>query len=380
MQPVTDPPIPSRGGQPPAKGTHMTDLRPNRRMVITGAAAIAAAAVAPSAPAAAATVVTRQPGDAMLPAGSGLPSWVDPNTDLGSRTPGPEVTWSDSIYFASMVKAGGHDFGVLGHALAAPNAQGLAGIYAISVTDTTAGWYKSHSTTLTDEQFHWSQDKLEIKLPEMTWTGDATRMTVKAAAPWGSLDAEFVPTGPVMKYAGSGLVKLLDVPNYEYAFPSMRTSGTLVIEGRQHAITGTAWLDRQWGPLPQLLRWAWMNLSMPNGDKIAIWDVIGADVEDCWATVLHPDGSYELVAVEPLERGASEPWTSPQTGQKYPTRFRVRIPSLRTELDVKVTGTPAQELVLVAGVRLEATAAFTGTYDGRRVKGEHYIELIGRWQ
>lgn len=350
-----------------------------RRTVIAGAAAVAAAAAAPSAPAAASPPLGRPAGGQTLPAGAGIPSWIDPTVDLGARTPGPEASWSDSIYFASMVKAGGHEFGVLGHALAAPNAQGLAGIYALSVTDKTAGWYKSHSTTLTANEFHWSKDKLDIALPELTWTGDATRMKVKASAPWGSLDAEFVPTGPVMKYGGTGLIKLLDVENYEYAFPSMRTSGTLIIEGRKHAISGTAWLDRQWGPLPQLLRWTWMNLSMPNGDKIAIWDTVGSNAENAWATVMHPDDSYELVAVEPLANGASQPWTSPETGQKYPTRFRVNIPALRTQLDVRVTGTPSQELVLVAGVRLEATAAFTGTYDGVRVKGEHYIELIGRW-
>lgn len=360
----------------------MIESRAKRRTVITGAAAaVVAAAATPRAAQAAASPSARRPaGSTMLSPDTGIPAFVDPTVDLGSQTPGPEVTWSDSIYFASMVKADGHEFGVLAHALAAPNAQGLAGIYALSVTDKTDGWYKSHSTTLTAEEFHWSKGKLDITLPELTWTGDATRMRVKATAPWGSLDAEFVPTGPVMNYAGTGLIKLLDVQNYEFAFPAMRTSGTLVIEGREHAITGTAWLDRQWGPLPQLERWAWMNLSMPNGDKVAIWDVIGSDAEDAWATVLHPDGSYELVAVEPLVQGASEPWTSPQTGQKYPTRFRVRIPSLRTELDVKVTGTPEQELVLVAGVRLEATGAFTGTYDGRRVTGEHYIELIGKWQ
>ncbi|GAA4736339.1 lipocalin family protein [Phytohabitans rumicis] len=353
-----------------------------RRTVITGAAAAAVAAAAtPSAARAATPSATSYGGSATLPAGKGIPAVVDPAVDLGSQTPGPEITWSDSIYFTSMVKAGRQEFGVLAHALAAPNAQGLAGIYALSVTDKTNGWYKSHSTTLTAEQFHWSRGKLDITLPELTWTGDNTRMTVKATAPWGSLDAQFEVTGPVMNYAGTGLFKLVDVQNYEFAFPAMRTSGTLVIEGRKHAITGTAWLDRQWGPLPQAFqRWTWMNLDLPGGDKVAIWDAVGTGTENAWATVLHPDGSYDLAAVEPLANHAAEPWTSPTTGAKYPTRWRITIPSLHARLDVKVTGTPEQELVLVAGSRLEATAAFTGTYNGRNVRGENYVEMIGAWQ
>jgi predicted secreted hydrolase len=55
----------------------------------------------------------------------------------------------------------------------------------------------------------------------------------------------------------------------------MRTSGTLVVDGKKHQIKGSSWLDRQWGEMPtSLTRWTWMNLGMPNGDKIAIWDTV----------------------------------------------------------------------------------------------------------
>ena len=87
-----------------------------------------------------------------------------------------------------------------------------------------------------------------------------------------------------------------------------------------------------------------MNLSLSNGDRVAVWDTVGAKAENSWATVLHPDGSYELAAVKPLADGADQIWTSPDSGLAYPTRWRIEIPSLKAHLTVRIAGTDAQEL------------------------------------
>lgn len=357
----------------------MIRTRATRRTVITGAAAAVVAATAvPSQAQAAAPSRTSVTGVTT----AGIPAMVDAAVDLGSHDPGPEPSWNDSIYFTSAVKAAGHSFGLLVHTVATPHAPGGGGILAFAVTDKTTGWYKNYQTMIAGPDYLWSRGKLDIRMPGLIWTGDVRHMTVQVDTSLGSLDAEFVPTGPVMHYAGTGLFNLIDVPNYEFALPSMRTTGTLVVDGRRHAIAGTSWLDRQWGPLPQTLsRWTWMNLDLPGGDKVAIWDAVGTGTENSWATVLRPDGSYELAAVEPLAGGATQPWTSPATGQTYPTRWRISIPALRTYLEVRITGTPGQEIILAGGAnRMEATAAFTGTYNGRYVRGENYVEMIGAWQ
>lgn len=224
--------------------------------------------------------------------------------------------------------------------------------------------------------------KLDIKAPGLSWTGGSARQSVRVETPWGALDVDMTPTGPAMNYASTGVFNLVDgVPNYEFALPEMRTSGTLVVDGKKHRVRGTSWLDRQWGEMPlSLTRWTWMNLSMPNGDKVALWDTVGSRTKDSWATVLHPDGSYDVVDVEPLVRSASRPWTSPATNQTYPTRWRVSIPALRSELDVRITGNPDQEIETPDGSGyLEAAAAFTGTYDGKKVRGENYVEMTGEW-
>lgn len=338
-------------------------------LVTAGAVALAVAVAPPAhaAPSAAAPATDN-------------PVLVHPSRDLGTHAPGPEISWNDSIYVASMVEARGHAFGLLVHTLTLPNVGDH--VLALAVTDKTTGWYRTFQTVIAPEDYHWSRGRLDIRAPGLRWTGDAGGMAVRVTTPWGALDVRHVRTGPVMYYRGTGQIPLLDVQNFEFAFPSMRTVGKLVIDGHRYPITGTSWMDRQWGPLPATLStWSWMNLNLPNGDKIAVWNPVGGGADVPWAMVLRRDGTHQVVEdVEPLAASASEPWTSPASGNTYPTRWHVRIPSLRAEFDVRVTATPAQELTPVGRViisRLEATAEFTGTYRGRPVHGENFVELVG---
>jgi len=358
----------------------MSTFRSWRRAV---ALAVAAATAALGVPAGSSVQAAPAAAPAGRSAASGIPAFVDPAADLGRHAPGPQPTWFDSIYFTSSVRANGQEFGLQVHTRILPNRGEAAYRWTFSVINKTTGWYRDHAVMVEPQDYRWSQGKLDITAPGLSWTGDDVRQSVQVEAPWGSLDVQLSPTGPALNYASTGVFTLVDgVPNHEFALPAVRTSGKLVVEGVEHQVRGTSWLDRQWGEMPpSLVRWTWVNLAMPNGDKVALWDTVGAGTRNTWATVLHPDGSYDVVAVEPLAQGVSRRWTSPATGQTYPTRWRIRIPALQAELDVQVTGNPDQEIETPDGSGyLEATAAFTGRYGGRHVRGENYVEMTGEWK
>ncbi|GGP13481.1 hydrolase [Nonomuraea glycinis] len=313
-------------------------------------------------------------------ADNGIPAMVDPTADLGAQTPGPEARWADSIYFTSQVKADGHDVGLLVHTINVPN--GFGRLVSFAVTDVTTGWYKNYMLGVDPDDYHWSTTGLDISAPGLRWTGNAQKMSVSLTVPWGSLDVTLTSRGPVLYYGGTGVFPILGDTNYEYAFPDMQTTGTLTIDGKAQRVTGRSWLDRQWGPTPDdpSLRWTWMSLNLPNGDTVAIWDTLTSTGENSWATVVRRDGSHEVVAVEPVAERADQFWTSPVSGQKYPTRWRINIPALSTHLTVTITGTDDQEFAQGENGRLEATAAFTGTYKNTKVSGKNYVEMIGNWK
>lgn len=307
----------------------------------------------------------------------GIPALVQPGEDLAAQRPGPALTWVDSIFIAGRVRGGGHSFGILVHTLAFPNANQRK-LY-VAVTDTTTGWYRNYSAIIPKAKYAWSMRGLHIAMPGLTWIGSARQMEVKATTPWGSLQTQLTSTGPVLNYSGNGLIQLLGDPNYEYAFPTMRTVGTLTAEGVTRHVFGTSWLDRQWGPLPlaeRTMHWTWMNIALSTGDQLAVWDIGDKRSQYTWMTGMRRNGSYVVAAVRPLAPDSGRPWTSPVTHKTYPTRWSVRIPTLKARLDVAVTGPRGQEF---ADGHVEATAAVTGTYDGRKVTGTTYVEETGYW-
>lgn len=311
----------------------------------------------------------------------GFPKLIDPAVDLGAQTPGPELGWADSIYITSRVDAGGHEIGILLHVVSIPNGPGRK--IVLSVTDESTDFYRYEVVPVQESDLHWSADGLNITAPGLSWTGDAERMSISFEVPWFALDLELESDGPVMAYGGSGSFPLFGDVNHEFALPNMRTTGTLSLEGNTHEVVGQTWLDRQWGATsPQTgAHWSWISFNMPNGDAMAIWDTVSPTTgNQSWATVVRPDGTHLVTEVEPFAEGASEIWTSPESGNTYPTRWQLSIPALDAALTVDVTGNRHQEIVIHGDGRYEATAAFSGTYQGANVSGKSYVEMFGEWQ
>jgi predicted secreted hydrolase len=196
---------------------------------------------------------------------------------------------------------------------------------------------------------------------------------------------------------GQGQCVLLDVnEQYEFALPSMVTSGIVVLEGMIYEVDGISWLDRQWGGLPRFfadpftigvdgfssMNWIRSNAQLDNGVNIALAQV--RDMHDhkiyLALTAVHPDGTHIVVpAIDPVEAG--DYWTSPVTGRRYPTRCVFRATQIHTELIVEV---PFKEQEIVSSVsaaftKFQGAATITGTYQGLEVFGRGYLELVGNW-
>lgn len=116
----------------------------------------------------------------------------------------------------------------------------------------------------------------------------------------------------------------------------------------------------------------------PRGDRINLWDLFAEGSEFSYATVLHPDGTHEIVAVNPLADGTSDFWTSPTTGKRYGTRWTVNIPALDASLTV-VAEPQGQEIQADGGI-FEGASSVTGWYRGNPVTGQAYVEQLGNWR
>ncbi|MGW3449628.1 lipocalin family protein [Streptomyces sp. NPDC001076] len=306
-----------------------------------------------------------------------VPVLIDPAADLAANPDRVNQSW----YVTAQVTAGGHRYGFLAHYLSAGDGKQGRSTSSVSITDEDTGWYTKSEIILPPGTGLSDKQGVDIHTDNITWTGDAKEQKLRAKVPEGTIDVTFRPRGNALYNMGTGYFPMFGdakYSNYEYALPTMDTSGTLTLNGRSEKVRGQSWLDRQWGPLPDLASgnasWSWMNLSLSNGDQISVWNQKYGDKKNDFATVLKPDGT-QTVAEATLKPDDSTRWTSPTTGKSYPTRWKVTIPGEHAKLNVTVYAKD-QELV-TTGPRYEGSAAVTGTYGHRRVTGTTYIEVTG---
>ena len=308
---------------------------------------------------------------------TGLPVAVDPVAGLTGNPDRLNESW----YVTAHVAAGGHRYGFMANYLTSGDAETGRTLSTVSITDEDTGWYTKSEIVLPPRSGLSEKQGVDIHTDNLTWTGDAKEQKLRAKVPEGTIDVTFRPQGNVLYNMGTGYFPMFGdakYPNYEYAFPTMDTSGTLTLNGRTEKVRGQSWLDHQWGPLPDIAAgqasWSWMNLNLSNGDKVSLWKTKESDKQNTWATVQKSDGT-QTVAEATLTPDTGTLWTSPHTGKKYPTGWKVTIPGEHAKLNVKVYAND-QELT-VTGPRYEGSAAVTGTYDHRPVTGTTYVELTG---
>ena len=207
--------------------------------------------------------------------------------------------------------------------------------------------------------------------------GTMNNLTVLGSAGDGHNELDIVLTltaiGPTLPDLGGGVIPFPGGLNYEYAFPHMDASGTLKLNGETYSVTGSSWFDREWGRLGGL-KWTWMGVALDNGVKISLWDqqdfqptpetYVGGRA---FATILDDTGNLTLSTVV-IKEGPLAPSTN---GQKYPKSWKVTIPG-KCELTVE-TLKEGQDIVSMIP-RLEAKSHAKGTYDGKAVKGDAFVE------
>lgn len=109
----------------------------------------------------------------------------------------------------------------------------------------------------------------------------------------------------------------------EWAMPSGRTTGTLMVEGETTTVIperSFTWYDRQWGPgAPFPGNWTWFELHLPSDVKALIWAWDNADPEQHirFATLKYPDSTTKVVPVT-WSPSQTRSWLSPVSGVLYP--------------------------------------------------------------
>ncbi|MGP6089898.1 polyprenyl synthetase family protein [Antarctobacter jejuensis] len=153
-------------------------------------------------------------------------------------------------------------------------------------------------------------------------------------------------------------------------------------------VTGTAWLDHQWGGdnwfQPgardgQVLGWEWLGVTLDDGRDLLIItarDMISGDIIDRSAALLTPDAPRRML--DRLDTRATDHWISPDTHARYPIGWQVDLPDIAATLTF-TPDTPDCEVPFygILGAVWEGGGRITGQIDGQQVHGRGHLELFG---
>ncbi|WP_369958997.1 lipocalin-like domain-containing protein [Pseudomonas benzenivorans] len=160
--------------------------------------------------------------------------------------------------------------------------------------------------------------------------------------------------------------------SYYYSQPFFQAEGQVELDGRRYAVTGQAWLDREWSsqPLaPDQLGWDWFSLHLDSGEKLMLFQLRHADGQHYRAgTWIAADGSSQALAggdIQMIPRHHSR-----VAGRRLPTAWTLRVPAKGLAIDT----VPLQEQAWMA-TRFpywEGPIRFAGSH-----AGVGYLEMTG---
>ncbi len=173
--------------------------------------------------------------------------------------------------------------------------------------------------------------------------------------------------------------------SWYYSLPRLRTEGTLMLDGREHAVTGESWMDHEFGTNqlgPEQLGWDWISLRLDSGQDLMLYRLRNRDGSVDAAshgTWVDAQGHAQPVRLNAASLAPQRWWISPATGGRYPVAWRIELP----EQGLSLTLAPAfdgQELRPGRGLTFaywEGAVTARGTHGGHAVQGEGYLELTG---
>lgn len=199
-----------------------------------------------------------------------------------------------------------------------------------------------------------------------------------------AFDVGLTATKPVVLHGGNGVISYGDAGfSYYYSRTRMALAGTIHDHGVSLAVTGTAWMDHQWGNFVSLAGagWDWYSIQLANNTEFMLYVI-----RDAQKRPLSTFGTYIPASGDPVEipptaiaSQSISTWTSPATHGVYPSGWSVTVSSQRATLRL----TPLlldQELVTTQSTGVaywEGATSVSGTVGGALVAGQGYVELTG---
>ncbi len=185
-----------------------------------------------------------------------------------------------------------------------------------------------------------------------------------------SLDLELAATKPLVAHGDRGLSPKSDEPgnaSYYVGYTRMTARGRIGAGGDEAEVAGEAWFDHEWSTSALgagAVGWDWFSLQLDDGRELMLFQIRREDgsIEPAsGGTLVERDGRTRRLAREDVSIDVLDHWTSPETGARYPSRWRAARSPPRASTSSSSPGSRTRR----CGRRSSTGRARSGSGDGR---------------
>jgi predicted secreted hydrolase len=213
---------------------------------------------------------------------------------------------------------------------------------------------------------------------------DASNVRLRADDGKMALDLNLNAAKPPVVHGENGVSQKSEAAgnaSYYVSMTRMPTQGTLRINGESISVTGASWFDHEWGTTAlgaNAAGWDWFSIQLDDHRELMFFQIRNQDgsIEPLSSgTLIEADGTTNHLKRDDVKITPQEFWTSSFSQGRYPSQWRVEIPS--ENLDLTLTPLIADQEMRVSFTYWEGAVNVSGTSNGKPVRGQGYVEMTG---
>jgi len=261
-----------------------------------------------------------------------------------------------------------------------------------TLTDITAGqfWYTDRASRKGPGLAGASEEGTDIWLLDWMAKMKGNRIKIEARHQGMELSLVLIPKKPLVFHGQNGLSQkgpMEGQASYYFSYTDLEAKGLVKTPLFQTSIrvNGISWFDHEFGSnqlTPNQVGWDWFSLHLSDGEDLMVYFLRRKDgtVEPSSSgTLVTRSGDSVHLKFPDINVEVVDYWKSPKSGGRYPSRWRMKVPSARIEMEISSL-VPSQELLTEGSTGViywEGAVAGKGTSAGKPITCEGYVELTG---
>ncbi len=293
----------------------------------------------------------------------------------------PHHVLTEWWYFTGHLQASNRAYGFEFVIFQSERRQEVAYAAHFAITDHQRSSFRFSQATATGSQV----DKPTLDLAVGGWRlqGAMGRYTIKATMEDYSIELNTEPVKPPVLHAG-GIIDFGPAgSSYYYSYTRLSVAGVLMDGNQPLQVSGTAWMDHQWGNFIPLAGggWDWFSLQLDTGDDLMVFLLrdMSNRIAGAYISLIDPQGKVRTKDPRGLQLLPTGAWTSHRTGTTYPSGWILRVPDEALELRI-LPVLQDQELDTrqsTGVIYWEGEVTVKGASATKPVGGKGYVELTG---